>query len=200
MTMENVGNYMWVNTDDYKLHVIHTASMMTVACVTLENKILEVRQLLHVPEWHMVLVLWELSEIWCLHDKIDSSGVHFIGSLQLNNHNPLYNLCKVTLDSTTEVWATRKDKEVIILTEALSGCCESTCLKCAAAHGKLATLNCNLIYCLHFSSTNSKNSLTHVWIAFSGSPQLVCWDGQNKNQVHSISLQCKGQPCLTLYE
>ena len=71
----NVGHYMWVYTNDQKLYIIQTAAMKTIACVVLKNTILEVNQLLHVPEWHMILVLWELSEIWCLHDEIDASGL-----------------------------------------------------------------------------------------------------------------------------
>ena len=194
--MENVGNYMWVNTNDNKLYIIHTASMKTVACVCLKNSMLEVLQLLHVPEWHMVLVLWELSEIWCLHDEIDASGLHVIGSLQLNNNIPINNLCKVTLDSTTtEVWATMNDKQITVLAEAPSGCCESTTLKCTA-NSKLATLHCNLVSCLQFS-TDSRNSLIHIWITFRESPQLICWNGETKIQLHSVSLQCTGQASLT---
>ena len=190
VSMENVGNYMWVNTTDRKLHIIHTATMKTVACVTLKNSLLEVVQMLHVPEWHMVLVLWELPEIWCLHDEIDASGLHVIGSLQLKfQNNPIYNLCKVTLNTTTEVWATRKDKEIAVLTETSTGCIESNTLQCTI-NSNLPTINCNLISCLHFN-TKCENSLIHVWITFEESPQLICWNAENKNQLHSVSLHCK---------
>ena len=192
-TMENVGNYMWINTNDHKLHIVHTATMKTVACVTLNNSLLEVVQLLHVLEWHMVLVLWELPEIWCLHDEVDSSGVHVIGSLRLNFHNPIRKLCKVSFNSTTEVWATRKDNKITILTETPSGCCESNCLQCVVK-SKHATLKCNLICCLYFN--NKSNSLIHVWVALEGSPQLICWNAETRKQIHSISLQSKGQACL----
>ena len=190
VTMESVGNYMWINTDDYKLHIVHTATMKTVACVTLKNSILEVVQLLHVPEWHMVLVLWELPEIWCLHDEVGTSGVHVIGSLQLNSNNPICKVCKVVLDSTTEVWATRKDNEITILTKTPSGCCEGDHLQCATK-SKHATLQCSLISCLHFNN-KSENSLIHVWVTFERSPQLICWNAETREQIHSISLQCKG--------
>ena len=190
--METVGNYMWVNTNDYKLHIIHTASMRTVACVSLKNSLLEVLQLLHVPEWHMVLVLWELSEIWCIHDEVDASGLHVIGSLQLDTRIPINNLCKVTLDSTTtEIWATRNDKQITILAGTPSGCCESNTLQCTA-NSKLATLHCNLISCLQFS-TDSGNSIIHIWITFDKSAELICWSGEIKNQLHSVSLHCTGQ-------
>lgn len=193
--MENVGNYMWVITNDNKLHIVHTASMKTVACVTLKNSMLEVLQLLHVPEWHMVLVLWELSEIWSIHDKPNESGLHVIGSLQLDKNIPISKLCKVALDSTTtEVWATKKDKQITVLTETPSGCCESTTLQCTA-NSKLATLHCNLISCLQFT-TDSGNSLIHIWITFDDSPQLICWNGETKNQLHSVSLQHTGQASL----
>ena len=197
--MENVGNYMWVNTNDHRLHIVHTASMKTVACVTLKNSMLEVLQLLHVPEWHMVLVLWELSEIWCIHDESDTSGLYVIGSLQLDRNIPISKLCKVALDSTTtEVWATKKDKLITVLAETPSGCCESTTLQVqCTANGKHATLHCNLISCLQFS-TDSGNSLIHVWISFDDSPQLICWNGETKNQLHSVSLQCTGQASLIL--
>ena len=187
--MENVGNYMWVKTNDYKLHVIHTASMKTVACVPLENSLLEVSHLLHVPEWHMVLVLWELPEIWCLHDEVDASGLHVIGTLQLESNNPMSNWCKVTLDSTTEVWCTRKDKQITILAETLlGGCCEKATLQCST-DCKLATPD--LISCLHFN-TDSEDSLIHVWTTFDESSQLISWNGETKSQIQSVALQCTG--------
>ena len=99
--MANVGHYMWVYTNDQKLHIIQTAKMKTVACIVLKNTVLEVFQLLHVPEWHMVLVLWELSEIWCLHDEINASGLYQIGTLKLNTKNPVNSLCKVAMQRLT---------------------------------------------------------------------------------------------------
>ena len=182
--MTSVGHYMWVYTNDQNLHIIQTAKMKTITCVALTNSILvqEVLQLLHVPEWHMVLVLWELSEIWCIHDEIGPSGLYKIGTLLLNIHNPISSLCKVTFDNTTEVWATRKDKEIVILTQSPLGCCENNVLVCtAAAH------RCDLITSLCFN-TDNEQSLTHVWVSFDGSSELVCWDGPNKTQLHTASL------------
>ena len=184
--MTSVGDYMWVYMNDQNLHIIQTATMKTITCVTLTNSLLEVLQLLHVPEWHMVLVLWELSEIWCLHDKIGSSGLYKIGTLLLNVHNPISRLCKVTFDNTTEVWATRRDKEIVILMQSPSGCYENDVLVCTAvAH------RCHLITCLCFNTVD-ENSLTHVWVSFDESSQLVCWDAPNKTQLHTVSLYHEG--------
>lgn len=188
--MTNVGNYMWTYTNDHKLYIIHTARMRTIACVSLNNTLLEVIQLLHVPEWHMVLILWELSEIWCFHDEITASGVYQIGTLQLNLKNPINDLCKVTYENTTEIWATRNDKEIVVLTQSSSGCCVSNVMVCAT--DRPATYNCHLITCLHFNTGNEK-CLNHVWVSFDGSSQLVCWDAKSKTQLWMISLQCKGQ-------
>ena len=104
MTMANVGNYMWVCTVDHKLYVVHTAQMKTISCVILENSPLDVIQLLHVPEWHMVLILWELSEIWCLYDEVHILGVLLIGKLQLHKNNPISTLSKIHFLQATEVW------------------------------------------------------------------------------------------------
>ena len=209
MAMANVGNYMWVCTNDYKhpnatlhkhhiindhkLYIIQTAELKTVACVTLQNAKQQVIQLLHVPECQMVLVLWELSEIWFLHDEIDAYGVHQTGSLALDANNAISSLCKVTLENTTEVWGIRKDKKIVVLTQLKSGFCESKNLVCSTA-----TSNCYLITCLYFT-TGKKKHLTHVWVSFDGSSQLVCWDGQNKIQLHTISLHCEGQIAITIY-
>ena len=183
--MANVVNYMWVCTTDHKLYIVHTAKMSTVSCVGLENSLLQVVQLLHVPEWHMVMVLWELSEIWCLYDKVDKSGVHVIRTLQLNNHNPISMLCKVDIQQTTEVWATRGDKEIVVLTQSPTGCSESRILKCDVSR-KAMSLNCNLITCLYFN--NKALDTVHVWVSFCGLAQLVCWDGEKKTQLRSVSL------------
>lgn len=193
--MTNVGHYMWVYTNDHKLHIIQTAKMKTVACVILENSILEVIELLHVPEWHMVLVLWELSEVWCLHDEVSESGLFQIDSFKSNKQSPINSLCKVTLGNTTEVWATRKDKEIVILTKSPSGCHEGNTLVCST--DKRAAYNCHLITCLHFVDDNEK--FTHVWVSFSGCSQLVCWDGQSKIQLHKVSIHCEGQICKIIH-
>ena len=202
IAMTNVGDYIWVCTNDYKhhtantlrrhivndhkLYVVQTANLNTVACVILRNAMLQVVRLLHVPEWQMVLVLWELSEIWCLHDSIDASGVHQTGSLALDANNAISHLCKVTLENTTEIWGTREDKEIVIFVRSRSGLIESRNLVCSTA-----AIDCHLITCLHFT-TGKKKHLTHVWVSFDRSSQLVCWDAQNKTQLHTISLHCEG--------
>ena len=207
MAMTNVGDYMWVCTsdhkhhtagtlrhskiNDHKLYIIQAANLSTMACFTLRNAMQQVFQLLHVPEWQMVLVLWELSEIWCLHDEIDASGVYQTGSLALSANNTVSSLCKVTLENTTEVWGTRKDKKIVVLTQSQAGILESLSadLVCSTA---ASSSDCQLITCLHFTTDKGKR-LTHVWVSFNGSSQLVCWNGQNKTQLHTISLHCEGQ-------
>lgn len=188
VAMTSVGNYMWVCTRDQKLYVVHTSKMKTVACVVLRNTMLEVVQLLHVPEWHMVLVLWELSDIWCLHDKVGVDGLYQIGTLTFNSQNPLNNLCKVTFGNTTEVWATRKDKEIVVLTQSQTGCYEDNILVCST--DQRAAYSCHLITCL--GTCNGKHP-TYVWVSFEGCTQLVCWDAESKAQLHTVSLHCEGQ-------
>jgi len=185
--MVDVINYMWVCTADHKLYVIHTAKMNTVSSVELENSLLQVVQLQHVPEWHVVLVLWELSEIWCLCDEVDESGVHVIGTLQLNNHSPISRLCKVTLPQITEIWATRGDKEIVVLTQSSTGCSKSEVLKCNIGN-KTNLFNCNLITCLSVNNKVLDKASVHVWVSFCELAQLVCWDGEKKDQLHSVSL------------
>ena len=185
--MVNVTNYMWVCTAHHKLYIIHTATMRTVSCVALDNSLQQVVQLLHVPEWHMVLVLWESSEIWYLFDEVDKAGVNMIGKLQLHNDKSISMLYKVDYQQTTEVWGTRKDKEIVVLTQSPTGCYVHEILKCSIVNEN----KCNLITSLVFDSATG-GSLTHVWVSFEGCSQLVCWNAENKAQLHSISLHCKG--------
>ena len=187
--MTNVRHHMWIYTNDQNLYVIQTAKIKTIACVMLKNTIFEVTQLLHVPEWHLVLVLWELSEIWCLYDETNASGLYQMGTWKLSANSPISSLCTVTFESTTEVWATRKDKEIVVLSRSPSGCCESNIIVCCT--NRRGAHNCHLITCLQFN-TDSGKSLTHVWVSFDGYPQLVCWDGPSKTQLHTISLQSEG--------
>ena len=208
--MTSVGHYMWVYTNDQNLHIIQTAKMKTIACVVLQNSSPEVSQMktivcdvlqnsspkvsqmLHVPEWHTVLVLWKQSEIWCLYDGIGPSGLYKIGTLQLKNvNNPISSLCTVTFENTTEVWATRKNKEILILEHSLSGCCEINSNVLVCNTGEFGGHDCQLITCLYYADDEKR--LTHVWVSFNESSQLVCWDGPNKSQEHTISLNCEGQ-------
>lgn len=189
VAMTSVGHYMWVYTNDQKLHVIQTANMKTVACVVLRNTILELTQLLHVPEWHAVLVLWELSDVWCLHDEVGKDGLYGVGVLKLNAQNSIKNWCKVTFGNTTEVWATRNDKQIVVLTQVLAGCCVDNVLVCSTKQH--AAYNCHLITCC--PGTCNEKHVTHVWVSFEGCSELVCWDGKSKVQLHTISLQCEGQ-------
>ena len=185
--MADVINYMWVCTADNKLYIIHTAKMSAISSVELENSLLQVVQLLHVPEWHAVLVLWESSEIWCLYDEVDESGVHVIGTLQLFNHSPISRLCKVNLQQTTEIWATSGNKEIVVLTQPSTGSFKSCVLKCDV-NGKANVLNYNLITCLYFNSKAIDKPSVHLWISFCELGQLVCWDGEKKDLLHSVSL------------
>ena len=189
--MVSVTNYMWVCTADHKLYIIHTATMHTVSCVTFENSLQQVIQLLHVPEWHMVVVLWESSEIWYLWDEVDRLGVNMIGQLQLHNKKPITVLCKVNWQQTTEVWGTRKDKEIVVLTQSQTGCYVHEILQCSITNEN-NNFRCNLITSLIFDST-SGISLTHVWMSFEENTQLVCWNAENKTQLHSVFLHCKGK-------
>ena len=181
----NVYNHMWVSTKD-KLHIIETTSMKTVTCVTLANSLLEVLQLLHVPEWHMVLVLWELSEIWCIHDEVAASGVHLIGSLQLDHHIPVVRLCRVRLRGAAEVWATGTDKEITVLVQSPSGCCQRFILNFTDK----SLYSSHLITCLNFSTATQIN-VTHVWVSFDKVPKLVSWDGEDKSPLHTVLLKSK---------
>ena len=182
--MINVHNSMWVSTKD-KLHVIDTAAMKTISCVVLENSTMEVTHMLHVPEWHMVLLLWELSELWCLHDKVSASGVHVIGKLQLDQNISVVSLCKVKVRGTTEVWITRKDKDIVVLAQSQSGCCEKFILSVP----EKSLYYCDLITCLNFSTATEKY-MTHVWVSFHRKePKLVCWDGEEKSHLQTISLK-----------
>jgi len=174
---------MWVSTKD-KLHIIEAASMKTAACIALDNSTLEVLQLLHVPEWHMVLVLWELSELWCLYDNITTSGAYLIGCLQLKRHAPMVRLCRVRVKGVTEVWATTSDKEVKVFIQSPSGCFETLNIK----YPNKYLYSSDLITCLNFS-TATEISVTHVWISFEYKPTLACYDGEEKSVLHTVSLQ-----------
>ena len=184
--MTSVNSHMWVSTEDKKLHIIEAASMKTVACIALENLSLEVLQLLHVPEWHMVLVLWELSELWCLYDNITTSGAYLIGSLQLDRNIPIVRLCRVRVKGVTEVWATTTDKEIKVFIQSPSGCCEQFILNYSDKYPHSS----DLITCLNFS-TATEISVTHVWISFNYKPKLACYDhdGEEKSVLHKVSLQ-----------
>lgn len=181
--MVNVHNHMWVSTKD-KLHVIDTANMKTSACVALENSSLEVVHMLHVPEWHTVLVLWELSEIWCLHNEVAASGVHLIGSLQLDHRIPVVRLCRVKVRGKTEVWATTEDKEILVLVQSPYGCSKQFILNMTDK----SLFSCHLITCLNFSTETEKH-VTHVWVSFDRISKLMCWDGEEKSHLHTVSLR-----------
>ena len=181
--MTNVHNNMWVSTKD-KLHVIDTANMKTVSCVVLKNSTLEVLHMLHVPEWHMVLLLWELSEIWCLHDEVTTSGVYVIGTLQLDQYIPVMGLCKVKVRRKTEVWATRGDKDIVVLDQSQSGCCKKFILSVP----EKSLYDCHLITCLNFSTATEKYVI-HVWVSFDKKPKLICWNGEEKSHLHTVSLK-----------
>ena len=186
VAMVSVTHYMWVCTVDHKLFIIHTATMRTVSCVVLENSSQQVLQLLHVPEWHTVLVLFESSEIWCLCDEVDKSGVNMTEKLLL--HNNISELCKVNYQQTTEVWGTMRDKKIVVLTQTPTGCLKHETLKCLVPN-EGRSLNCNLISSL----SDTGGSQTHVWVSFEECSQLVCWIAESKIQLHLVSLHCKGE-------
>ena len=179
--MVNVGQYLWMYTANHKLYVVHIPTMQNVACFLLETK-LSVIEMLHVPEWQMVIVLWRNSQLWFIHDKI-RGGLHIVDVIKLDKHNPVIHMCIVNVSERTEVWATQVDRKIVIFESTSDDFLNANTLYYAINNGSLVT---NLIVCLCFTSSTSGNNIAHVWVSFSKQPHLVCWDAKERIQINCI--------------
>lgn len=165
--------------------------MQNVACIQLRNNKSFLVDMVHVPQWNMVIALWNRSQLWGMHDQITKSGLHVVDTIDLNSNNHIAQLCVVNLRQRTEVWATRGEKEVVILQDSPTGfCCERT-LTCTIDKNLLF---CHFITCLHFSNSETGNCMIHVWVSFKGRPHLICWDAEKRVQIHSIFKKGKQTP------
>ena len=176
--MVNVGQYMWIYTADHELNVVHISTMQNIACILLETN-LSVIEMLHVPEWQVVIVLWRKSQLWFIHDKI-RDGLHVMDVIK---HDPVIHMCVVNLSERTEVWATQGDRNIVIFESSSNGFQSSDSLHCTVENKSLFT---NLIVCLCFTSTISGNNMLHVWVSFHQLPHLVCWNAKQRIQINCI--------------
>ena len=179
--MVDVGQYMWIYTADHKLNVVHISTMQNIACFLLETKLSAI-ELLHVPEWQVVIVLWRKSQLWFIHDKI-KDGLHVMDVIKLDKRDPVIHMCVVNLSERTEVWATQGDRKIVIFETSSNGFWNSDTLLCTVENRSLFA---SLIVCLCFTSTVSGNNMVHVWVSFNQQPYLVCWDAKKRIQINCI--------------
>lgn len=156
--------------------------MQNIALIQLRNNKSSLIEMVHVPQWNIVLALWNRSQLWCIHDQVSTSGLHVVDTIELNSKNPVIHLCIVDLPHKTEVWATRENEIMIIKYSADGISCEST-LPCNADKNLHF---CHFITCLHFVSSETGNNMVHIWVSFNRRPHLVCWDAESRVQINSI--------------
>jgi len=192
--MVNVGQYLWMYTADHKLYVVHIPTMQNVACFLLETK-LSVIEMLHVPEWQMVIVLWRNSQLWFIHDEVRDS-LHVVDMIKLDKQDPVVRLCIVHISERTEVWATKGNKKIIIFESSSDGFQDSDTLQCTVENTSLYSY---LIVCLCFTSTTSGNNTVHVWVSFNQRPHLVCWAADTRIQINQITISKGICVCVCAY-
>ena len=156
--------------------------MENIACVKLSNTKCSLIEMLHVPHWNVVVVLWSGSRIWCIHDQVTKTGLHVVDTIKLKSRNPIIHLCTVNLPQGTELWATQGEKVAIINNSTAAISLETT-LACSMDKNLLF---CYFIICLYFTSSKTGKSLIHVWVSFNGRPHLVCWDAEKRIEINSI--------------
>ena len=187
--MVNVGQYMWIYTIEQKLYIIHKPTMLTILCFSLENDKLSLIEMLHVPEWQVVIMLWRNSQLWFVDDNI-RDGLRVLDVIKLDKHDPVIHMCAVNMLGRTEVWATQGDRKIAIFESSSNHFQNKVALHCIVDNKSLFSY---LIVCLSFTSTVSGNHLVHVWVSFNQRPHLVCWDAKRRIQVNCIKVK-EGKP------
>lgn len=189
--MANIGNYMWVSTLEQKLFIIHTPTMKTVTSVSLKNPDQRVIDLLHIVEWHAVLMMWTGSEIWYLQDSIDRGEVIVLDKQKLDS--PLFHWCQVILQDRVEVWGTQENGKVVVLNWSSVG--QSTGIL------SLSTVNCNFQYTFEYITSSymtmkenyGLDGLVQVWVSFRQDFRLMCWDATTRTPFYSVKLPSKSK-------
>ena len=156
--------------------------MQNIALIQLRNNDSSLIEMVHVPQWNIVVALWNKSQLWCIHDQVSTSGLHVVDTIKVNSKNSIIHLCTVDLPHGTEVWATQ-EKEIVIIKYSNDGVSCESILPCNADK-KLQF--CHYITCLHFISSKTGNNTVHVWVSFNRRPHLVCWDPETRVQINNI--------------
>ena len=191
--MVNVDQYMWIYTAEKILYVVHMPTMQNISCFSLENNKLSLIEMLHVPEWQVVVVLWK-SQLWFIDDE-SIDGLHVMDVIKLDKRDPVIHMCVVNLLDRTEVWASQGDRKITIFTSSSNGLHNKETLYCTVENKSFFSY---LIVCLRFTSTISGNTMVHVWVSFNQRPHLVCWDAKSRIQINCIKLK-EGTPLYIVH-
>ena len=183
---------MWITTLEQKLFIIHTPSMKTIASVSLKNADQSVINLLHIVEWHAVLVMWSGSEIWYLQDSVVHGEIAVLDKQKLNS--PLLHWCEVVFPDRVEVWGTQESGKVVILDWSSMG--QHTNLL------SLPTINCSHQFAFeHITSSymagnDALDSSAQVWVSFKQHFRLMCWDATTRTQFYSVKVPTKSKKSI----
>lgn len=186
--MVSVANYMWVTTLEQKLFVIHTPSMKTIATVSLRNASQSVTNLLHVVEWHAVLVMWSGSEIWYLQDGVDHGGIAVLDKQKLNS--PLLHWCEVVFPDRVEVWGTQENGKVVILD--WSSMAQHTNLLSLSTVNFSHQFTFEHITSSYMEGDNGWDS-SIAWVSFKQDNRLMCWDATTRTPFYSVKIPTKSK-------
>ena len=191
--MTSVNNYMWISTSEQKLYIIHTPSMKTTTSVSLNNADKNVIHLLHVIEWHVVVVMWTGPEIWYIQDKVDHTGIAVLDKQKLSS--PLLHWCEVAFQDRVEVWGTQEDGKIVILDWSRMG--QRTNVLSPSMVNCSRKLTCECIANSQMESNDGglSDQLVQVWVSFKQDTQLMCWDATTRTPFYSVKIPTKGETC-----
>lgn len=149
---------------------------------------LRVLAIVAVPEVASVVVsTWNGLHmvIWCFEDRLEGGELVIQEMLDNPDFPPVFQLCKVILpDGTIEVWGTSDHNKLAVLQHCSQGgehAWQTQFYESQFPNG--ATLPCKCITHAHFVDAAGVLH-DHIWVSTDRRCRLVCWDAQEKKQLH----------------
>ena len=182
---------MWVSTLEQKLFVIHTPSMKTIASVSLKNNDQTVMDLLHIAEWHAVLVMWSGPEIWYLQDSIGNYEIGVLDKQKLSSG--LLHWCKIVLPDRVEVWGTQVNGKVVVFDWSLM--VQRTNVLSLSATDR----DCNEHITSSYMEENDivDGPVEQVWVSYKNTSRLMCLDATTRTPFYSVKIPAKGETFIS---
>lgn len=145
-------------------------------------------KILHVQEKECVFVTVHQSEIWCFHDRLVGKPPNLIPKQRIKTDDrddggPVYDLVKVVLDGTVQIWGTMDNNVLIQLTMVND--------EWVKHYHTITPPNyqmkvCSYIVCCSYTDSGGAEQC-HLWVSYRSKSSIVCLDVRTEQQVGYIN-------------
>lgn len=186
-----IRNAIWMGTSRGSIRVIHAPTLS----IKYSNKLYKeesgpaaILKILHVQEEECVFVTVHQAEIWCFHDRLVGEPPNLIPKQRIKTDDrddggPVYDMAKVVLDGSIQVWGTM-DNNVLIQLKMENNVWVKHYHTITPPNHQMKV--CSYIVCCTYTDSVGVEQC-HIWVSYRSKSSILCVDVRSETQIGHVN-------------